>query len=65
LVELVEGAVASDLPKVATAMATGDGRSGQATSAEIQIASKHERERGERVRVGLGRLTDPDPSRLA
>jgi hypothetical protein len=64
-VELVEGAVASDLPKVATAMATGDGRSGQATAAVIQIASKLERERGERVRVGLGRLTDPDPSRLA
>jgi hypothetical protein len=64
-VELVEGAVESDLPKVATAMATGDGRSGQATAAAIQIVSELERERGERVRVGLGRLTDPDPSRLA
>jgi hypothetical protein len=65
LVELVEGAVASDLPKVATAMATGDGRSGQVTAAAIQFARELESERGERVRVGLGRLTDPDPSRLA
>jgi hypothetical protein len=65
LVELVEGAVASDFPKVATAMATRDGRSGQAMAAAIQIASELERERGERVRAGLGRLTDPDPSRLA
>jgi hypothetical protein len=64
LVELVEGVVVSNLPKVATAMATGDGRSGQATAA-IQITSELERERGERVRAALGRLTDPDPSRLA
>jgi hypothetical protein len=64
LVELVEGAVGSDSPKVATVMATGDGRSGQATAAVIQIASELERESGERVRAGLGRLIDPDPSRL-
>jgi hypothetical protein len=37
-VELVEGAVASISPKVATAEATGVGRSGQATAAAIQIA---------------------------
>jgi hypothetical protein len=37
-VELVEGAVASVSPKVATAEATGVGRSGQATAAVIQIA---------------------------
>jgi hypothetical protein len=63
LVGLVEGAVASILPKVATAEATGDDRSGQAAAA-IQIASGIERERGKRVRAGLGRLTDPDPSRV-
>jgi hypothetical protein len=34
-------------------------------AAAIQIANKLEREMGERVRAGLGRLTDPDPSRLA
>jgi hypothetical protein len=45
LVELVEGAVASDLPKVATAMATGDGRNGQAAAAVIQIARGTTRER--------------------
>jgi hypothetical protein len=38
---------------------------GQAAAAAIQIASELERERGERVRARLGRLTDPDPSRLA
>jgi hypothetical protein len=64
LVELVEGAVVSIPPKVATAEATGDGRSGQTMAAAIQIASELERERGERVRAGLGRLTDPDPSRV-
>jgi hypothetical protein len=37
-VELVEGAVASISPKVATAEVTGVGRSGQATAAAIQIA---------------------------
>jgi hypothetical protein len=64
LVELVEGAMASDSPEVATVMATGDGRSGQVTAAVIQIASELERESGERVRARLGRLIDPDPSRL-
>jgi hypothetical protein len=37
-VELVEGAVASISPKVATTEATGVGRSGQATAVAIQIA---------------------------
>jgi hypothetical protein len=45
LVELVEGAAASDSPKVATAMAIGDGRSGQAMAAAIQIARGTTRER--------------------
>jgi hypothetical protein len=61
-VELVEGAVVSISPKVAIAEATGDGQSGQATAAVIQIASELERERGERVRARLGRLTDLDLS---
>jgi hypothetical protein len=65
LVGIEEDAGASISPKVATAEATGDGRSGQATAAVIQIASELERERGERVRAGLGRLIDPDLSRLA
>jgi hypothetical protein len=65
VVGLVEGAVASISPKVAAAEANGDGRGSQATAAAIQIASELERERGERVRAGLGRLTDPDLSRLA
>jgi formylmethanofuran:tetrahydromethanopterin formyltransferase len=65
LVEIEEDAGASVSPKVAMAEATEDGRSGQATAVAIQIASELERERGERVRAGLGRLTDPDPSRLA
>jgi hypothetical protein len=49
LVELVGGAGASDSPKVAAAMVTGGGRSGQAMAAAIQIASQRarERERGE------------------
>jgi hypothetical protein len=41
-VELVEGAVASVPPKVATAEATEVGRSGQATAAAIQIARRIE-----------------------
>jgi hypothetical protein len=45
LVELVEDAVARDSPKVAKAMATGDGRSGQATAAANQIARGTTRER--------------------
>jgi hypothetical protein len=55
----------SVLPKAATAEVAGVGQNGQATAAAIQIASELERERGKRVRPGLGRLTDPDPSRLA
>jgi hypothetical protein len=51
LVELVEDAVASDSPKVATTVATGDGRSGQAMAAVNQIARGTMRERG---RLGLG-----------
>jgi hypothetical protein len=43
LVELIAGAGVSDLPKVAAAMVTRGGRSGQATT--IQIASELERER--------------------
>jgi hypothetical protein len=35
LVEMVGGAGASDSPKVAAAMVTGDGRSGQAAAAVI------------------------------
>jgi hypothetical protein len=60
-VELEEGAVASDLPKVATTMATGDGRSGQA-AAVIQIArgTTRERERGANG-AGLGRFDRPRP----
>jgi hypothetical protein len=49
---------------VATAEATGVGRSGQATAAAIQIARGiEERERGASG-ARLGRLTDPDPSRV-
>jgi hypothetical protein len=40
LVELLEGAVASISPKVATEEATGDGRGGQVLAAVIQIASE-------------------------
>jgi hypothetical protein len=36
LVELVEGAAASILPKVASALVAGIGRNGQATAAAIQ-----------------------------
>jgi hypothetical protein len=63
-VELVGGAEASISPKVAMAEATGVGRRGQATAAAIQIAKGIvERER-RASRAGLGRLTDPDPSRV-
>jgi hypothetical protein len=65
LVEIEEDARASVSPKVATAMVAGVGQNGQATVATIQIASELERKTRERVRAGLGRLTDPDPSRLA
>jgi hypothetical protein len=47
VVGLVEGAVASDSLKVATAIVTEVGRNGQATAAAIQIArGLDERERG-------------------
>jgi hypothetical protein len=47
-VEVEEGAGVSDSPKGATAMATGDGQSGQAMAAGNQIArgTTRERERG-------------------
>jgi hypothetical protein len=56
LVELVEGAEASDSPKVATAMATGDGRSRQAASAVIQFARETTSEREGANGAGLGRF---------
>jgi hypothetical protein len=61
LVELVEGAVASDSPKVETAMATGDGRSGQATAAANQIARGTTREREGATGAGLGQFDRPRP----
>jgi hypothetical protein len=51
--------------KASVTKVSGVGWSGQATVAVIQIASRIEGERGERVGAGLGRLTDPDLSRLA
>jgi hypothetical protein len=63
-VELVEGAVASVSPKVATAEATGVGRSGQAIAAAIQIARGIEGRERWANGAGLGQLTDPDPSRV-
>jgi hypothetical protein len=45
-VEKEVGAEGSNSPMVATTLATGDGRSGQATPAAIQIASELERVRG-------------------
>jgi hypothetical protein len=66
-VELVEGAVASDSLKVATAMATEDGRSGQATAAAIQIARGTTSEREGANGAGLGRFDRPrpEPGRLS
>jgi hypothetical protein len=63
-VELVEGAEASVLPKVATAEATEVGWRGQATAAAIQIARGIEGRERRANGAGLGRLTDPDPSRV-
>jgi hypothetical protein len=64
-VEVEEDVGASVSPKVATAEATGAGRNRQAAVVAIQIARGiDERERGERVGAGLGRLTDTDPSRV-
>jgi hypothetical protein len=63
-VELKEGAEESVLPKGATAEITGvwserlgDGGSDPGSP----VSSRGE---GERVGAGLGRLTDPDPSRV-
>jgi hypothetical protein len=64
-VELVEGAEASVSPKVATTVVTEVGRGRQATAVAIQIARGIEEERGERVGAGLGRLIDPDTSRVS
>jgi hypothetical protein len=44
-VEVEEGAGGSISPMVATALATGDGRSGQAAAAAIQIARGTTREK--------------------
>jgi hypothetical protein len=62
LVEEVEVTILSKHRRRRSPEIAGDG---QVAAAAIQIASELERERGERVRAGLGRLTDPDPSRLA
>jgi hypothetical protein len=51
---------------VAVAELAGVGRNGQATAAAIQIARGIDgRKRGEQVGAGLGRLTDPDLSRVS
>jgi hypothetical protein len=63
-VELVEGAVASVSPKVATAEATGVGRSGQVAAMAIQITRGIKGREMRANGAGLGRLTDPDPSRV-
>jgi hypothetical protein len=60
-VELVEEAAASDSPKVATAMAAGDGRSGKAVAAAMQIARGTTSEREEATGAGLGRFDRPRP----
>jgi hypothetical protein len=50
---------------VVTAEATRVGRRGQAIAAVIQVASEIERRRGESEGgARLGRVTDPDPSRV-
>jgi hypothetical protein len=64
LVEIEEDAEESILPKVALAELAGVGRNGQATAAAIQIARELGEERVEHEGAGLGRLTDPDPSRV-
>jgi hypothetical protein len=63
LVELVEEAAASDSPKVAMAMAAGDGRSGTAVvvAAAMQIARGTMSEREEVTGAGLGRFDRPRP----
>jgi hypothetical protein len=63
-VEQVEGAKENISPKVAAAGVTGVGRRGQAVAAVIRIAREIEgRERSARG-AGLGRVNDPDPSRV-
>jgi hypothetical protein len=62
LVEQVEGAEENISPKVAAAEVTGVGRRGQA--AAIRVTREIEgRERSARG-AGLGRVNDPDPSRV-
>jgi hypothetical protein len=62
LVELVEEAAARDSPKVASAIAVGDGRSGKAATTMMQITrGAREGEREGRVRAGLGRFDRPRP----
>jgi hypothetical protein len=63
-VEIEEDAGASVSPKVATAEATGAGRNRQATAAVIQIARGIEGKERRVNGAGLGRLTNPDPSRV-
>jgi hypothetical protein len=65
-VEIEEGTEESILPKVALAELAGVGRNGQTMAAANQIARGiEEREREERTNgAGLGRLTDPNPSRV-
>jgi hypothetical protein len=63
-VGLVEGAEESISPKVAAAEVTKVGRRSQAAAAAIRVAREIEgRERSARG-AGLGRVNDPDPSRV-
>jgi hypothetical protein len=64
-VELVEGERESISPKVAAAEVTGVGRGSQATAAAIQVAREIEGREERMSGAGLGRLTDPDPSRVS
>jgi hypothetical protein len=63
-VEQVEGAEENISPKVAAAEVIGVGRRGQAVAAAIRVAREIEgRERSARG-ARLGRVNDPDPSRV-
>jgi hypothetical protein len=64
-VELVEGAEVSVPPKEAMAEATRVGQRGQAMAAAIQIARGIKGRERRASGAGLGRLTDPDPSRVS
>jgi hypothetical protein len=65
LVEQVEGAEENISPKVAAAEVTGVGRRGQAVAAAIRVTREIKgRERSARG-AGLGRVNDPDPSRVS